>query len=314
MDTHGIRNFYRVLGDTLPNRWSEDGLREIAQLNIPGDLLGKNGWILRADYSMTVGRWFIEGIVDLGRYARNTDNIGHLFLEISTCLRELDPTVPNDEIRSASRQLATFAWREVAARRNAGRERIDRALRDAVWFRDEPLQRCYLCGYKFSSNARDLFLQRTRVPLEPHKLVDFTRPRGVKPRHLTVELDHVIPVAEGGATDEENLRLACGWCNIAKSSLWSLYDAKAWSSGVIEHPSLGHVSVPQPLWMLRIVATRARCETPDGCGAKLETDELFVAPRNSKGALTPTNLMVVCRKHDPWVGHRLVSPNLLPKR
>ncbi|MGQ7750342.1 HNH endonuclease [Streptomyces sp. WC2508] len=277
-------------------------------------LLGKNEWILRADYSMTVGRWFIEGLVDLGRYARNSQNIGHLLVEISERLREIDPMAPQDEIQAAARQLTTFAWREVEARRNVRRERIDRALRDAVWFRDEPLQRCYLCGYRFSEHAKNLFLRRSRVPLAPHKLVDFTRPRGVNPRHLRVELDHVIPVAEGGKTNAANLRLACGWCNNAKSSLWSVYDAKAWSIGVIQHPSLGHISVPQPLWMLRMVATRARCEVVGGCGARLTTDELFIAPRIIKGALTPTNLMVVCRRHDPWVGQRLVSPTLLPKR
>lgn len=314
MDTRGIKNFYSALGEALPNRWSEDGVRKISHLATPEGLLGKNEWILRADYSMTVGRWFIEGLVDLGRYARNTENIGHLFKEMSACLRELDPSAPLDEVKAAARQLATFAWREVEARRTAGRPNIDRALKNAVWFRDEPMQRCYLCGYRFSTHAKDRFLGRSALPLKAHNLVDFTRPRGVKPRHLGVELDHVIPVAEGGATDEGNLKLACGWCNIVKSSLWSVYDAKAWSAGVIDHPSLGLTSVPQPLWMLRIVATRARCESPEGCSALLTTNELFVAPRNLKGALTPTNLMVVCRQHDPWAAHRLISPTLLAKR
>lgn len=314
MDTHAMRDFYQLLGEVLPDRWSEDALRKVAQHSAPVGLLGKNEWILRADYSMTVGRWFIEGLVDLGRYSKGSENVGHLFREILTYVRQIDPEAPKDEILEVSRQLATFAWREVEARRNVKRERIDNALRDAVWFRDEPLQRCYLCGYRFSPHAKDLFLRRTRVPLQPHKLVDFTRPRGTNWRHLRVELDHVIPVAEGGKTNEANLRLACGWCNTVKSSLWSVYDAKAWSVGVVEHPSLGPISVPQPLWMLRMVATRARCEATDGCGARLATDELFVAPRNLKGALTPTNLMVVCRKHDPWVGQRLVSPALLPKR
>lgn len=314
MDTHGISNFYRVLETTFSMRWSEDNLREIAQLVVPTGLLGKNEWILRADHSLTAGRWFLEGLVDLNQYVHSAGNIGHLMQDVSSSLRELAPAVPSDEIQAAARQLAAYGWREVKARRNAERMRIDKDLRQVVWFRDEPVQRCYLCGYRFSPDARDLFLRRTKESLSPARLVDFTRPRGTNPRHLSVELDHVVPVVEGGTTDEDNLRLACGWCNIAKSSLWSFYDAKAWSAGAINHPSLGHITVPQPFWVMRIVATRARCEAPDGCPARLETDELFVAPRSKRGALTPTNLMVVCRKHDPWIGHRLVSPSLLSRR
>jgi hypothetical protein len=311
MDTHGIKNFYKVLADTLPIRWSEDGLREVAALSAPEGLLGKNEWLLRADYSLTVGRWFIEGLVDLGRYAQNTGNIGHLYQEINSRLSEVDPHAPRDEVRAAAMQLSLFAWREVIARRGAHRERPDVPLRESVWFKNDPLQRCYLCGYRFTPHAKDLFLRRRRDDIPPLKLVDFTRPRGLNRRHLRVELDHVIPVAEGGETDEDNLRLACGWCNITKSSLWSVYDAKSWAAGVIKHPTLGLVTVPQPLWILRLVAARARCEASEGCGARLVDHELYVAPQNANGALTPTNLKVVCGKHDPWAGHRLVSPAIL---
>ncbi|AIG73612.1 Hypothetical protein AJAP_03430 [Amycolatopsis japonica] len=314
MDARGISEFYRVLEETFSKRWTEQNLREIAQLVAPAGLLGKNEWILRADHSLTVSRWFLEGLVDLNKYIHSADNIGHLMQEMSLSLRELAPAVPADELQVAARQLAAYGWREVKARREAERTYIDKDLRQAVWFRDDPLQRCYLCGYRFSPDARDAFLRRKSGRLTPARLVDFTRPRGINHRHLRVELDHVIPVFEGGATDEDNLRLACGWCNLVKSSLWSLYDAKSWSAGVINHPSLGRITVPQPFWVMRIVATRARCEAPDGCPARLETDELFVAPLSKKGALTPTNLMVVCRKHDPWAGHRLVSPSLLSRR
>jgi len=236
-----------------------------------------------------------------------------LFQEINTQLHELDPQAPKDEVNAAAKQLALFAWREVEARRGARRERPDNSLRRLIWFKYDPLQRCYLCGYRFTPHAKDLFLRRRKDQIPPLKLVDFTRPRGLSYRHLRVELDHVIPVAEGGETNEDNLRLACGWCNIVKSSLWSVYDAKSWAVGVIKHPSLGLVTVPQPLWTLRLVAARARCEASEGCGARLVDHELFIAPHNPKGSLTPTNLRVVCGKHDPWAGHRLVSPALLAK-
>ncbi|WP_249374447.1 hypothetical protein [Streptomyces avermitilis] len=175
MDTQPIENFYKVLDGALSRRWSESHLREVAELTAPSGLLGRNEWILRADYSMTVGRWFIEGLVDLGRYARNTESIGYLFREICQRLQEMDPQAPQDELNQIARRLTSFAWRDIKARRAAGRERIDNGLRNAVWFKNDPVQRCYLCGYKFCPQARDLFLRRTKDPIEPHKLVDFTR-------------------------------------------------------------------------------------------------------------------------------------------
>ncbi|MFF4926856.1 HNH endonuclease [Kitasatospora sp. NPDC001261] len=314
MDTHEIQHFYKVLADAFPTRWTEDGLRRIAQLNAPSGILGKNEWLLRADYAMTVGRWFLEGIIDVRRHARGTSNIGHVFKEVRTSLTSLCRDSPADEIDGAATELASLAWREVVALRGAGRERITRSMKVAVWLSNGPDQRCYLCGYSFSIHARDLLLGRTRANLAPLSMVDFTRPRGANWRHLRIELDHEIPVAEGGVTDESNLRLTCGWCNVTKSSLWSFYDAKAWIAGEMNHPTLGFVSIPQPLWMLRIVAARGRCEAAAGCTARLENSELFVAPHNPTGSMTPTNLLVVCASHDPWAAHRLVSPALLPAR
>ncbi|MGP4022905.1 HNH endonuclease [Actinomadura sp. 3N407] len=314
MDIYAVSGFYKTLSEALPHRWTEDSLREIALIGVPSGIVGKNEWLLKSDYTITLGRWLIESFVDLNRYVSSGHNIGHLFLEIVDCMRQVDPGAPYDDLKKVSRQLASFAWKEVEARRNAGRIRIDAALASEVWFRNDPLQRCYLCGYKFLPKARDRFLRRTRDQLSPLRVVDFTRPRGLKPRHISVELDHIIPVAEGGTTDAGNLRLACGWCNIVKSNLWSLHDAKAWATGGMEHPSLGLVTVPQPFWVLRVIATRGRCEVSEGCGARIDSAELFVAPRNPRGALTPPNLMVVCAKHDPWAGHRFVSPNILPKR
>jgi len=67
------------------------------------------------------------------------------------------------------------------------------------------------------------------------------------------------------------------------------------------------VSVPQPFWVVRFLAMRARCEDPSGCQRKTATDELTVAPRNHGGSPNPANLMVVCHDHDPMTDVRLVA-------
>jgi len=313
VDVRSLRDFYQALGDAQDDRWSEDGLRNVADRMAPHGMLGRNEWLLRADYALIVGRWFVEGLIDIAAFARGTGNVGHLLNEFRTVLRQQVPDAEQQEIDQTARRLAVFAIRRVNALRGAGRERIDWGLRRDVWFRSEPVQRCYLCGFRFGPTARDLYLRRSATLPTTHQMVDFTRPRGTNPRHLRAEVDHIIPVAEGGTTTLENLAIVCGWCNIVKSRWWNVYDVNAWQSGVMYHPSLAlQVTVPQPFWVLRVVATRGRCEAPAGCGARLEDHELFIAPRSAKGALTPTNLMVVCNQHDPWAGHRLVSPALLP--
>ncbi|MFI9633598.1 HNH endonuclease [Nocardia sp. NPDC051929] len=175
---------------------------------------------------------------------------------------------------------------------------------------NEPEPRCYLCGYCFKDSARDRFLGRPIDRPEPLALVDFVRPRGRTSRDLCIEIDHVTPLAAGGNNEVENLRLACGWCNRVKSSHTNLFDTTSWALGKINHPTLGVVAIPQPLWVLRFVATRGRCESPTGCSARLANSEIFVAPRRRGGALTPTNLAAFCQRHDPWATERYIGVDL----
>lgn len=312
MDTHAVENFYGILGQALPGRWAEDGLRPLSLQEIPDDLFGSNAWLLKADHRTTVARWYIESLIDLARYERNDDLIGHLHKEMIARVDIIASDRPRTERIVLARRLTAFAWREVSLRRNAGRERIGQDLKEEVWFASESPQRCYLCGYRFTRAARDVFFRRQSAALQPRNLVDFTRPRGRKPRHLAAEVDHVIPVAEGGVTAAENLRLACGWCNIAKSRYCSIFDANSWSKGILQHRELGAVSLPQPLWLVRLIATRGRCEQPSGCNATVRDSELFIAPRNPHGALNPVNSMVVCQEHDVWKRQRLINPGELP--
>lgn len=59
-----------------------------------------------------------------------------------------------------------------------------------------------------------------RVRFEVFKRDDFTcRYCGRHPPDVLLEVDHIIPVAEGGTNDEENLATACFDCNRGKADV-----------------------------------------------------------------------------------------------
>lgn len=311
MDVDKFSSFLRTAASTWGSAWSERALRKLAS-HAPSDhVLGENGWLLNADFSGTLARWYVDGLVDLSRYSEDsTKKFGHLYLEISRRLREDAPRAPEDELQAISRELTTLAWTEVEGRRGVPRPSFGLQWREYLWAINEPEPHCYLCGHRFTDKARDRFLGRSGERPEPLSLVDFTRPRGRTSRDLCIEIDHVRPLAAGGNNELDNLRLACGWCNRVKSSHTNLFDTTSWALGTINHPTLGIVAIPQPLWILRFVATRGRCESRGGCSTRVEDAEIFVAPRRRGGALTPTNLAAYCQRHDPWATERYVGVNL----
>lgn len=300
----------RALGEA----WSRQALTALAGRNPPGAVMGSLGWLLRADAGSTWARWYVEGLADIGRYVQDDDlQMAHLYSSVRQSLRGDHATMPADELGELARTVASSAWREVLHRRRGRRLRLGAREREEIWFRSEPNPRCYLCGYLFRQDAKDRFLRRpSSRPADMPLLVDCLRPRGRVARDLDAEIDHVRPVAGGGDTESANLRLACGWCNRAKSRYAELYDAPAWSPAVFIHPRLGPLSLPQPLWVVRVVGVRGRCETSEGCQATLASAELFLAPRRPAGAVNPANAAAFCREHDPWGELRFVGPDFLP--
>jgi hypothetical protein len=279
---------------------------------VPGSIRGSQPWLVSADASLTWTRWYIDGMADSRRYIVDEQlTYPHLYVEVRDRLRYDNPGLPADELQVAATAVSELAWSEISRRRTVRREVIPQALKEQLWFSAEPTPRCYLCGYAFGAVARDRLLDRLSSPglseVDLPLLVDFTRPRGRVARDLGIEIDHVRPASTGGETSEANLRLACGWCNRVKSAHGLLYDASATPASTISTPQLGSVAVPQPLWVLRTVATRGRCEHPSGCAARLRDHELFVAPRNPRGGLNPVNSLVYCDEHDPWATARFVA-------
>lgn len=293
------------------NAWSSEQMRALSAAAVPESALGASGWLLRADVALTWGRWLLAGIVDPAAYVAHDDE-RHSFAGLYAAVRavvEVNSDLDDDAARSLARLLAKAAWDEIQFQRSRSRRKITRQIKDQVWLAAEPEPRCHLCGYAFDTAAKDRYFGRPAAADLP-LLVDFTRPRGRNLRDLTAEVEHVRPVAAGGADELDNLRLACGWCNQAKWFLDHLYAVPSWCPAALHHPRLGPVSVPRPLWVVRFVSSVGRCEHP-GCGARVTSHELFVAPRRPGGALTPTNIAVVCKDHDPWSTERFIGADWL---
>jgi hypothetical protein len=319
LEPEAIIDFMSRTTSAAARSWDVAALQHLATAQVPRDILGAHAWLTEADIRLTWASWFVDGLVDRRPFIHsNRLGYAHLYSEVQSRMRLLAPTLPIDELRRAAAAVTDFAWDDIDARRGRGRGAVTPQMRADLWFAAEPTPRCYLCGYEFSDHARDRLLGRSTAgqpePSNLPLLVDFTRPRGLVPRDLMIEIDHVAPVANGGKTILDNLRLSCGWCNRVKAANTSLYTAPSGYSGEITSRELGIVTVPQPLWVLRLVATRGRCEEPSGCSAVLATSELFLAPRNPQGTITPTNAMVTCSNHDPWATARFVSRAKLSRR
>jgi hypothetical protein len=311
-----IGGFLDAISAVNEDSWAEEVVNKLACLDVPREILGERHLLLKADIIVLQAGWFIESFVDLASYEYNlSTNISHLATEIRAILRLQLPTMPSDELNRIVHDVSRLAWERVKARRDRHRKSIGLDDKRQLWAEAQPDPRCYLCGYRFTDEAAAQFLKEGDDPILLPPLVDFVRPRGIKERHVSIEVDHYRAVEAGGPTTLGNLKLACGWCNIVKSKYTSLYDVGSWPKAQFEHPAFGWTTIPRPFWVLRTVKLRARCDyAPGECEARIDTHELFAAPRNGQGVLNPVNIAVYCANHDPWNVERYVDPALLSSR
>ncbi len=127
--------------------------------------------------------WMAGGIVYVERSGLSADDVAALLTEREDRAQRKLERAHALRARQASRAAsATGASAAAPAGINPpSRRGIPRDLRLAVWQRDGG--RCTSCGAEFD-----------------------------------LQYDHVIPVALGGATSEQNLQLLCGACNQRKGS------------------------------------------------------------------------------------------------
>ncbi len=171
--------------------------------------------------------------------------------------------------------------------------------------------RCWICGARFVEEAIDNFLYRQRNKLALPPFVDILKPRDLVERDVAVEVDHVVPHSHGG-DDNENLWLACGWCNQHKGAYVSIYEVEGCPKSTGTN-SVGASSLPQPFWTVRVLATTLTCEHPEGCSRSATDASITVAPIVENGALNPMNFQVTCSEHDPYQAHRLQSQRVARK-
>lgn len=128
--------------------------------------------------------WMAGGLVYVERSGLSADDVAALLTERADRAQRKLERAHALRARQAAREAAAagpLAVGPFAAGELRARRGIPRDLRLAVWQRDGG--RCTSCGAEFD-----------------------------------LQYDHVIPVALGGATSEQNLQLLCGACNQRKGS------------------------------------------------------------------------------------------------
>jgi hypothetical protein len=259
--------------------------------------------MLRADINQQWAIWFAEGLADPRRYVSLT--YVQLFSDVRAAVRQTFHDYTNAEQLDISKAVAGFLnWRTERFKGERTRASFGREQRvlliDLV-----PIPRCWICGAAFRDEAIDNFLNGANHAILTSPFVDILKPIGLNAQDLRIEVDHVQPFSEGG-TNEDNLRLACGWCNRYKSSRLSLYDVDG-SPRPAGSNVIGVTSLPQPFWTVRTLAGIRKCEHSQKCTSSVDSAEMTVAPINSAGALNPANLRVTCYEHDP-LGSRRLQP------
>lgn len=308
MSIDTFTDFIKGLPITPESKWSRDSLAKLALCNAEEPLFRDRKTLLKADQLGLWTRWFLEGLASPLSFLDESNTKFHVFDIVYKGIEAMYPTSDRLSKRELADAISEHLYAEVTRLRNhEGRDRATTEKRRELIEASSP-PRCYLCGYSFSKEAIDKFLGvKGRDPINIPDLVDIFRPRGITERDLTIEVEHVVPVAANGS-GQENLQLSCGWCNKYKGAKLSIYDARSAPSRTsysIAGKSLNEL--PEPFWGIRLLAIHPRCQHEDGCDETTKTSEIFIALRDLNGSPNPTNIRFYCKTHDPLSTHRFIS-------
>lgn len=302
--------FIRSALANFGSNWDNNSLIKLSSLHVPDSILGQKRFILRSDINEQWARWFVESLADPRYYIGLDFSYPRLFSDV---LQNVSRRFGNST-KSEKQELASVAARilqnwinnfQSERKRQHVTDNEKRLLIDLAG--DYP--RCWICGNKFAEESIDNFLKREQNKIPLPVFIDILKPRGLKQRDLSIEIDHVVPYSHGG-TNEDNLKLACGWCNRYKSNFTSIYDIDGRPLSVKQN-NTGIKSLPQPFWTVRLLAIGRRCEHPDGCEVSADHDAVTVTPIMKDGAMNPSNLRITCYVHDPIREMRLQSKNIV---
>jgi hypothetical protein len=293
--------------------WSELSLDKLASFDVPHVLLGRRRSILKGDINEQWARWFAESLADPRRVARQKITYPFLFQE---ALKAVESRFHKEKTITEKKEIASEIARIV---KRLSENMTDRRGRRALVFDERKLlldisgvpPRCWICGAPFKEKAIQNFLYKKKDKIQTPPFVDILKPRGLTERDYAIEVDHVVPFSKGGA-HEGNLELACGWCNRHKGAHVAIYDVEG-QPRIAGSNTFGITSLPQPFWVVRLLAVGGKCEHPDGCGCTAKNAELTIAPIWNTGALNPVNLRITCYEHDPLSNKRYQSLRLVKK-
>lgn len=306
MEFAEISSFLDTTADKLEAFWDVKSLSNIANQRVPDFVMSGRGTLLRADIHILWTQWFIESICDPDILANSSQGYAHIVKTVQKRVPIIFPEIPENERNEITKHIARLVDKEVQRRKERKRLLINLETRKMLWDLHSPEQRCWICGYRFTKWAENKFLgynNYEEIPLP--QFVDYMTLHGIRERDLYIEVDHAVPFSKGG-DEEDNLRLACGWCNSHKGDKISLYDV-ALKPRTLYHPKLGRQSIPNPFWIVRLLSVRRTCEHEGGCDHTVDDAQLTVFPRHPEGAMNPTNLRVICSEHDPLGSNRFIS-------
>lgn len=287
MKTKELLNFLENALDDPALCWKPEELQRIGYLLVPEQVFGEYPALLRGDIHRLWAEWFLGAFVDVNRFAVGEVSYANIYKSVREfCLSALGTKPP---VGHLAKVIARLADEEVTRlKRSAKRKGLPIDDRQLMVDLADGRPRCWVCGYRFAEEAIENFLKgKFQHELPAPLLVDIFKPIGLTSRDMQIEVDHVFPFSRGGG-DEENLRIACGWCNRHKSNYASLYD----TAGVdrVGKTKSGYYSLPQPLWVVRLLALSGASEYS---GKTARDCELTVTLRNPNGKATPPNLVVV---------------------
>ncbi|SFP81236.1 HNH endonuclease [Enterovibrio norvegicus] len=285
--------------------WNKGMVADLALTITPELIFFDKQSLLKGDMTFVWLSWFIESIYD---YNLAPDNI--VYADVFSLVRRglLKSGLSEDSEhfvviwKNVSKVIYTFICRMQGRKRQS----VTKTLKEDLVSLAQNDLKCWICGYRFSHDSIQLFLNQPGSIQLP-SLVDYLSPRGLVERDLKIEVEHKQPFSSGGGDldDLDNIDLSCGYCNRHKWKFLSIYDANR-SLRSFSHSRLGLVSVPQPYWVIRLLALADRC-TEAGCTVTKNKQQLYVDFINDIGSAAPTNLKVVCRKHLRNSGDRFVS-------
>ncbi|MGC1199380.1 MAG: HNH endonuclease signature motif containing protein, partial [Geitlerinemataceae cyanobacterium] len=217
MEFEEIYSFLNLTADRHTNYWDIHQLSQISNQRVPDFIMGGRGTLLRADIHLLWTQWFLESICDPDSFAKIEQSYGLILQYVKRHIPTIFSGLSQQDCKVLTKYIAGLLDREVQRRQSRTRPILSQDDKKDLWDIFSPEPRCWICGYKFTKWSENRFLgydRETEPPLP--QFIDYMTLHGLKPRDLTIEVDHAVPFSQGGL-EGDNLRLACGWCNSHKS-------------------------------------------------------------------------------------------------